>query len=113
MLSTFQAVAKNPVSKRWMIFSLLMSMLAMITGPAHAIDITNLSTLGGPLSTALTQLENLSIGVRAIAGFLGFLVTVVTLIALRNHHAIFGFVLLVIFTAVGLPIGAAIMGATI
>lgn len=85
----------------------------IFAGTAVAVDLTALSTLGGPLATALTQLASLETGIKALIGFIGFIVAFISLAALKNMGPVLFFVGLLIFGAVGLPIGAAILGAVI
>lgn len=85
----------------------------LFAGSAAAVDLTALATLGGPLATALTQLASLETGIKALIGFIGFIVAFISLAALKNMGPVLFFVGLLIFGAVGLPIGAAILGAVI
>ncbi|MNO05006.1 hypothetical protein D3C81_2262240 [compost metagenome] len=67
----------------------------------------------GPLSSALTQLGELGPGIKALVGFVGFVVALISLAALRNFGPVLFYVGLAIFAAVGLVIAGAIMGAVI
>lgn len=87
--------------------------ISLLASTAGAVDLTALTEIGGPLATALTQLSNLEAGIKALIGFIGFLVAFIALAALKNMGPVLFYVGLVIFGAVGLPIGAAILGATI
>ena len=89
------------------------ALLALFAGYAVAIDLTALAAVGGPLAEALTQLQDLGPGMRALVGFIAFVVAFITLAALRNMTPILFYVGVLIFGAVGLPIGGAILGATI
>ncbi|WP_068637799.1 hypothetical protein [Thauera butanivorans] len=84
-----------------------------IASVAQAVDLTALDAIGGPLATALTQLSNLTPGMKALVGFLAFAVAFVSLAALRNMGPIMLYIGVAIFGAVGLAIGGAILGATI
>lgn len=87
--------------------------LALASGGAAAVDLTALGTIGGPLSSALTQLQGLGPGLRALVGFIAFVVAFITLAALKNMGPVLFYVGVMIFGAVGLPIGGAILGAVI
>ncbi|MDX9943318.1 MAG: hypothetical protein RBS35_00860 [Azonexus sp.] len=85
----------------------------LLAASAQAVDLDALASLGGPLGSALTQLDSLSEGMKALVGFLAFAVAFITLAALRNMGPIMLFIGVAIFGAVGLPIAGAILGATI
>ena len=88
-------------------------LVSLMAGSAGAVDLTALADIGGPLATALTQLSNLEAGIKALIGFIGFIVAFIALAALKNMGPVLFYVGLVVFGAVGLPIGAAILGAVI
>jgi hypothetical protein len=67
----------------------------------------------GPLTSALTQIAALGPGIKALVGFVGFVVALISLAALRNFGPVLFYVGLAIFAAVGLVIAGAIMGAVI
>ena len=67
----------------------------------------------GPLTSALTQIASLGPGIKALVGFVGFVVALISLAALRNFGPVLFYVGLAIFAAVGLVIAGAIMGAVI
>jgi hypothetical protein len=81
--------------------------------PTHAIDLVAFGGITGPLVSALTQLAALAPGVKALVGFIGFVVALISLAALRNFGPVLFYVGLAIFAAVGLVIAGAIMGAVI
>ena len=81
--------------------------------PVAAIDLVAFTGITGPLTSALTQLAALAPGVNALVGFIGFVVALISLSALRNFSPVLFFIGLAIFGSVGLVIGGAIMGATI
>jgi len=81
--------------------------------PGHALDLVTFSGITGPLSSALTQLGDLGPGIKALVGFVGFVVALISLAALRNFGPVLFYVGLAIFGAVGLVIAGAIMGAVI
>lgn len=71
------------------------------------------SRFTGPLTSALTQIASLGPGIKALVGFVGFVVALISLAALRNFGPVLFYVGLAIFAAVGLVIAGAIMGAVI
>ncbi len=84
-----------------------------IAFPSHALDLVGFTGITGPLTSALTQLASLSPGIKALVGFIGFVVALISLSALRNFGPVLFYVGLAIFGAVGLVIAGAIMGAVI
>lgn len=91
----------------------LLTAIAVTMSPAWAVDLTALTTIGGPLASALTQVDSLTPGIKALIGVIGFLVAFIALAAARNASPVLFYIMLLIFGAVGLPIGAAILGAVI
>ncbi len=85
----------------------------LVSATAGAIDFTTLAAFGGPLGTALAQLNTLTPGLRALVGFLAFVVTFISLAALKNFGPVLFYVGVMIFGSVGLAVGGAILGATI
>lgn len=81
--------------------------------PSHALDLVGFTGLAGPLTAALTQLAALGPSVKALVGFVGFVVALISLSALRNFGPVLFYIGLAIFAAVGLVIAGAIMGAVI
>jgi hypothetical protein len=81
--------------------------------PGHALDLVGFSGITGPLTAALTQISQLGPGIKALVGFVGFVVALISLAALRNFGPVLFYVGLAIFAAVGLVIAGAIMGASI
>lgn len=103
-----------PVRRRPAVLALaLLAVCLLMAAAAQAVDLEALASLGGPLGSALTQLDSLSEGMKALVGFLAFAVAFITLAALRNMGPIMLFIGVAIFGAVGLPIAGAILGATI
>lgn len=92
--------------------SAVLAGMALSAG-AGAVDLTNLGSISGPLSTALSQLSSLGPGIKALVGFVSFTVAFITLAALKNMGAMLFYVGVMIFGAVGLSIGGAILGAVI
>jgi hypothetical protein len=98
--------------------SLLMLAMALVVGlavafPSHALDLVGFTGITGPLTSALTQLAALGPGVKALIGFVGFCVALISLSALRNFGPVLFYLGMAIFAAVGLVIAGAIMGAVI
>jgi hypothetical protein len=83
------------------------------SAPAHAMDLVAFGGIAGPLMPALTQLATLTPSVKAIVGFLAFVVALISLSAMRNFGPVLSFVGVAIFASVGLLIAGAIMGAEI
>ena len=78
-----------------------------------ALDLVAFTGITGPLTSALTQIAALGPGIKALVGFVGFVVALISLSALRNFGPVLFYVGLAIFAAVGLVIAGAIMGAVI
>ena len=85
----------------------------MATFPSHALDLVAFVGIGGPLAAALGQLAALAPGVKALVGFVGFVVAFISLAALRNFGPVLFYLGMAIFGAVGLTIAGAILGAVI
>lgn len=101
--------------RRWSqmgLFALLVGGLALAL-PGFALDLVTFAGVTGPLSSALTQLGELGPGIKALVGFVGFVVALISLAALRNFGPVLFYVGLAIFGAVGLVIAGAIMGAVV
>jgi hypothetical protein len=81
--------------------------------PSYALDLVGFTGITGPLTSALTQISELGPGIKALVGFVGFVVALISLAALRNFGPVLFYVGLAIFGAVGLVIAGAIMGAVI
>lgn len=92
---------------------LLASLMLLATVPSHAIDLANLGAIGGPLGSALNTLGTLTPGVKALVGFISFVVALISLAALRNFGPVLYYIGVAIFATVGLVIAGAIMGAVI
>lgn len=109
--SPFRATLRRPLA----ITSLLV-LLALGLGvafPGHALDLVAFTGITGPLTSALTQIAALGPGIKALVGFVGFVVALISLSALRNFGPVLFYVGLAIFAAVGLVIAGAIMGAVV
>lgn len=81
--------------------------------PGYALDLVGFTGITGPMTSALTQMSSIGPGIKALVGFIGFVVALVSLSALRNFGPVLFYVGLAIFAAVGLVIAGAIMGAVI
>jgi hypothetical protein len=81
--------------------------------PSQALDLVAFTGITGPLTTALAQLAALGPGVKALVGFVGFVVAFISLAALRNFSPVLFYLGMAIFGAVGLTIAGAILGAVI
>ena len=109
--STFHSSPRRPLTVITL-FGLLALGLC-IAFPGHALDLVAFTGITGPLVAALTQMAALSPGIKALVGFVGFVVALISLSALRNFGPVLFYVGLAIFAAVGLVIAGAIMGAVI
>jgi hypothetical protein len=89
------------------------SLPLLATMPSYAIDLVNLGAIGGPLGSALNTLGTLTPGVKALVGFISFVVALISLAALRNFGPVLYYIGVAIFATVGLVIAGAIMGAVI
>ncbi|MRV70568.1 hypothetical protein GJ700_02395 [Duganella sp. FT92W] len=81
--------------------------------PSRAIDLVTFAGITGPLVSALTQLAAVTPGVKAIVGVVTFVVAMIALTVLRSFSPVLMYIGVMIFGAVGLVIGGAIMGAVI
>jgi len=96
--------------------SALLAMIVLGLGaafPGYALDLVAFTGITGPLTSALTQIAALGPGIKALVGFVGFVVALISLSALRNFGPVLFYIGLAIFAAVGLVIAGAIMGAVI
>jgi len=94
----------------------LLAMLIMGLGaafPGYALDLVAFTGITGPMTSALTQISALGPAIKALVGFVGFVVALISLSALRNFGPVLFYVGLAIFAAVGLVIAGAIMGAVL
>ena len=90
---------------------LLISLCAAF--PGYALDLVGFTGITGPLTSALTQISALGPGIKALVGFVGFVVALISLSAMRNFGPVLFYIGLAIFAAVGLVIAGAIMGAVL
>lgn len=114
-LPSLETSASAGICKRPALGSLLalltLSLVAIF--PSHALDLVGFTGISGPLVAALTQLAALAPGVKALVGFVGFVVAFISLAALRNFGPVLFYLGMAIFGAVGLTIAGAILGAVI
>ena len=106
----------RPSPRRPLIVMALLGLPALGLGvafPGHALDLVAFTGITGPMTSALTQIAALGPGIKALVGFVGFVVALISLSALRNFGPVLFYVGLAIFAAVGLVIAGAIMGAVI
>ena len=112
----FRLIAGRKAARQpwlWAGVLLLASLLLLATVPSYAIDLVNLGAIGGPLGSALNTLGTLTPGVKALVGFISFVVALISLAALRNFGPVLYYIGVAIFATVGLVIAGAIMGAVI
>lgn len=96
------------------LFALALALLGVaIAMPGHALDLVAFSGITGPMTSALTQLADLGPAIKALVGFIGFVVALISLSALRNFGPVLFYIGMAIFGAVGLVIAGAIMGAVV
>ena len=109
--STSRATARRPLAALGLLALLTLGLCAAF--PGHALDLVAFTGITGPLTSALMQISTLGPGIKALVGFVGFVVALISLAALRNFGPVLFYVGLAIFGAVGLVIAGAIMGAVI
>jgi hypothetical protein len=114
-MSTVTLVSSPRIAPRKpMAIALLLAVLGLGAAlPGYALDLVAFTGITGPLTSALTQLADLGPGIKALVGFIGFVVALISLSALRNFGPVLFYVGLAIFGAVGLVIAGAIMSAVI
>ena len=64
---------------------------------ALGADLVAFTGITGPLTSALTQIASLGPGIKALVGFVGFVVALISLAALRNFGPVLFYVGLAIF----------------
>jgi hypothetical protein len=93
---------------------MIMLLISLCTAfPGYALDLVGFTGITGPLTSALTQISALGPGIKALVGFVGFVVALISLSAMRNFGPVLFYIGLAIFAAVGLVIAGAIMGAVL
>ncbi len=103
----------SPRRVRWAALGLLALLSLGLLATAQALDLVTFAGVAGPLTAALTQIATLGPGIKALVGFVGFVVALISLAALRNFGPVLFYVGLAIFGSVGLVITGAIMGAVV
>lgn len=106
-----QRLPRQPLAALSVLALLLAGLVAAF--PSHALDLVAFTGITGPLTSALTQIAALGPGIKALVGFVGFVVALISLSALRNFGPVLFYIGLAIFGAVGLVIAGAIMGAVL
>lgn len=109
--SSFRTTLRKPLAATPAL--LLLALGLGLAFPGYALDLVGFTGITGPLTSALTQIASLGPGIKALVGFVGFVVALISLSALRNFGPVLFYVGLAIFAAVGLVIAGAIMGAVI
>ena len=115
-MNTAVLIAPRASSRKPATVAMLFATIVLGLGaafPGYALDLVAFTGITGPLTSALTQLADLGPGIKALVGFIGFVVALISLSALRNFGPVLFYVGLAIFAAVGLVIAGAIMGAVI
>jgi hypothetical protein len=108
-------VGRPPSKAAWRITAALAALtLGLgVAMPGFALDLVAFTGITGPMTSALAQISALGPSVKALVGFVGFVVALISLSALRNFGPVLFYVGLAIFGAVGLVIAGAIMGAVV
>ncbi|WP_374498830.1 hypothetical protein, partial [Zoogloea sp.] len=74
-------------ARKPMNLTVLLAMIVVGLGaafPGYALDLVAFTGITGPLTSALTQIAALGPGIKALVGFVGFVVALISLSALRN-----------------------------
>ena len=90
--------------------SLLLPVAALLT---MAMDPAMAGTATGAMSNVFDQINGITPGVKAIVAIVGFIVALVSLVALRSFSAVLFFLGLAVFGAGGLAMAQSLLGATI
>jgi len=110
------SIRRSIASRKPMTVITLMTMIVVglcTAFPGYALDLVAFTGITGPMTSALTQISALGPGIKALVGFVGFVVALISLSALRNFGPVLFYIGLAIFAAVGLVIAGAIMGAVL
>ena len=105
--TTLAASTLTPRAPRrpWTVAALL-CLIALGLGiafPGHALDLVAFTGITGPLTSALTAIASLGPGIKALVGFVGFVVALISLAALRNFGPVLFYVGPVSYTHLTLP----------
>lgn len=109
--SSRMTAARKPMTVVALMAMLFVGLCAAF--PGYALDLVAFTGITGPMTSALTQISSLGPAIKALVGFVGFVVALISLSALRNFGPVLFYVGLAIFAAVGLVIAGAIMGAVL
>ena len=109
--SIFRLSPRRPLTVM-ALFGLLVLGLG-VAFPGHALDLVGFVGIAGPMTSALAQIAALGPSIKALVGFVGFVVAFISLAALRNFGPVLFYLGMAIFGAVGLTIAGAILGAVI
>lgn len=109
--ATHPKLSRKPLVAGTLMILLLIGLCTAF--PGYALDLVAFTGITGPLTSALTQIAGLGPGIKALVGFVGFVVALISLSALRNFGPVLFYIGLAIFAAVGLVIAGAIMGAVL
>lgn len=101
------------VQRTGVLLSAALLVLFTASMPTHALDLITFAGITGPLASALTQLASLTPALKSLIVFIGFVVALISLAALRTFAPVLSYVGMAIFAAVGLVIGGAIIGAVV
>ena len=107
----FLSAPRRHVTAIGLLLALVLAL--MVAFPSHALDLVGFTGITGPMTTALAQLGALAPGVKALVGFVGFVVAFISLAALRNMGPVLFYLGMAIFGAVGLTVAGAILGMPI
>lgn len=116
LTASASSFSRKSSARKPMMFVLTLAVAALglcMAFPGYALDLVGFTGITGPMTSALTQISALGPGIKALVGFVGFVVALISLSALRNFGPVLFYVGLAIFAAVGLVIAGAIMGAVI
>lgn len=107
-----------PDMKQWrragmLLAATLLTILLSAMVPSHAIDLVTFAGITGPLASALTQLAALTPAIKGMVVFIGFVVALISLAALRTFAPVLSYIGMAIYAAVGLVIAGAIVGAVV
>ena len=83
------------------------ALLALAMDPAMA------GNVNGAMAPVFNQIDSITPGVKAIVAIVGFIVALVSLVALRSFSAVLFFLGLAVFGAGGLGMAQSLLGATV
>src|SRR5256884_9976686 len=99
-MPSFFAVPKKAL---WLMTALVCGvMLSLTAATSYALDLVAFAGIAGPLTAALTQLATLAPGVKALIGFIGFVVALGSPPGLRNIGTVLVYLGSPNFASVGL-----------